>query len=143
MHLKFDVHVEIGGLLSPTWVSMGPQITVSSTLSGEGYASLEEIRAGLQGSMNLVDESLALFGMAAITNVSGTPSLDVEASVYDQLGLLGGEVDIAAQYWKPNFPDFWNGHWEDLFTIKLFGWDNWTPINGYLYGPDTMTVPLK
>jgi len=135
VHLKFDVHVEIGGLLSPTWVSMGPQITVSSTLSGEGYASLEEIRAGLQGSMNLVDESLALFGKAAITNDSGTPSLDVEASVYDQLGLLGGEVDFAVQYWAFG--------WKDLCTIKLFGWDNWNPVNGYVYGPDTVTIPLK
>jgi hypothetical protein len=127
--------------LEPLLVEARPDVHVSSTLYGTVAVDVKEARAGVQGSLTLVDDDLSLWGKAALLFNAQPPYFDIHCSAYDTLSMLGGELDLVAQIWVPNFPDFWNWHWQDLGRVKLIAWDGLN-VQGYLFDDD-FPVPLK
>ncbi len=141
--IRGAVEVEIGASLTPTFVSMVPVVNVRTDVYAAAAVDLLIARAGVRGTLNLIDNKLTI-GSAAVLKLAGSnPNLEIQYSVHDKLSLLGGHVDLYAEIWVPDFPDIWNGDYETVGTLRLFSWKGITPVNGYLVDPHTITLALK
>jgi hypothetical protein len=134
--LKGDLHVTSNDVLSPTLVSSNSTVTFNSSLYGTVAVDLEFASAGLTGSLTLASDTLQVLGSAGISTGKGPvaglipPHIECDFSVHDQLTLLSGELDL--------FVDVFGGR---VGTLKLIGFGGFTPVNGYLVGPDHIVVP--
>ena len=140
VHYKVNVNGEfqyaITGKSTAAAVSINPTAKIGSSLTASADVNLAIIDIGVQGTLNLVNDSLNLSGSIGLGQAGGGPFLETTGSAHDTLKLLGGEIDVVLKVDLGLFT-------KDLGTLTLFSVSGFQPIDGFVFGPDDIKTPLQ
>jgi hypothetical protein len=138
LHLKGNVHFTMNAHLDSMSVYMDPRLVINSSLYGGFFVDFESIiRGGLEGNATLINDTLTFHSEIDLTYSGNSPSLTGLFWIWDDLQMLGGELD-----WVLQVDTFVNG-WQDIASTPFMSWPQFEPVNGYLFNsPWIFTVPL-
>ncbi|HEX4592538.1 MAG TPA: hypothetical protein VH120_21595 [Gemmataceae bacterium] len=131
-----DFNFTITGKATPAGVSINPTATLGTALTADAFVDLVILDVGVEGTPNLVSDTLNLNGGVGIGVGGGGPFLDTTGSARDTVKLLGGDLDFLVKIDLGLFS-------EDIVRVKILSFPEFDPIDGFIFGPDEIKTPLQ